>query len=75
MQYTWQLDRISTISQAIVESDAKICINAINGPSIASLWRIQVLCSDTTKLTVLCQSIQFKWAPREANQANRVLAP
>ena len=39
----------SQIVVPLTKSDAKICIDAINGPSIASPWRIPVLCSDTTK--------------------------
>ena len=56
------------ISQALVENDTKVCIDAIKGSSIASSWSIQVQCLDTTKLAAFYQSIhQFKWTLREAN--------
>ena len=61
--------RIVVGSQIMVpptESDSKICIDAINGSFIASPRRIQVLCSDTTKLAALCQSIQFKWGDKSS---------
>lgn len=54
----------------IVESDAKICIDALRKPTKESPWRIAVLITDTLRLAKFLQNIQFSWIPRSANNAH-----
>ena len=61
------------IHKAIVESDAKVCIEAMLESSSRPPWRIEVLTADTLSLAHRINSLEFKWTPREANMAAHVL--
>ena len=62
------------IEVAIIDSDAKVCVDALTSPSSAIRWRISILTQDTLRLKSSSCRVEFKWTPRDSNSAARVLA-
>lgn len=59
----WAVHQIVShnIHKAIVESDAKVCIEAMLESSSRPPWRIEVLTADALSLAHRDNSLEFKW--------------
>ncbi len=72
----WALEiaRAIHVMDIMVESDAKVCIDAFLGTTDYIPWKIQTLISNTRTLSLLFSSISVCWVSREANMVAHCLA-
>ncbi len=57
-----------------MESDSKVCVDALLQNSVEYGWNIITLCNDTLSLANNFVSCNFIWVKREANMAAHMLA-
>jgi ribonuclease HI len=69
-----QIAKEEDFKHIIVEGDAKICFDVLNGNVVESLWSISSLCRDIKFLGQSFTSCLFNWVYREANSVARSLA-
>lgn len=70
---THQIVRCNTAA-AVIESNAKVCVEALTKPSSADQWRISVLSQDTLRVANMTKNVSFNWTPGGSNKAAHVLA-
>ena len=58
----------------LVESDAKICVDALLGPLDKCPWKIRTVTEHSLELACLFPSCNFSWGRRDANQMAHALA-
>ena len=73
IQWVIQLDKAENWNKIIVESDSKVCIDALVSDQPVCDWCISVLC-DNVKLLAVDFNSNFCWVKREANLATHMLA-
>ena len=64
---------MNNMLEIIVESDSKVCIDAITQDSFVCDWTISIICNDVKVLTSEFISCIFCWVSREANMAVHTL--
>ena len=62
------------ISHALIESDSKVCIEALQELDSHVPWRISTIISDKLRLKALSHNVKYSWVPRDLNRAAHVLA-
>lgn len=72
----WALEIASSLnfSCIYVESDAKLCVDAVLGKSVDCFWSFQTLCTNAQFLTLNFSFCKFMWVRREANSVAHKLA-
>lgn len=72
----WALELVAAegFLKIIVESDAKICIDALSCNSNDCPWKIRALTTLSLELAIYFSICNFSWVKREANQSAHVLA-
>ena len=65
---------MNNMLEIIVESDSKMCVDAITQDSFVYAWSISTICNDVRVLASKFISCIFCWVPREANMATHTLA-
>ena len=74
IKWALELVQMERYPNIIVESDSKVCIEAITGITADSWWKIDALCSDVVTLGLSFSSVCFSWVRREANSLAHELA-
>ena len=69
-----QLAKMEELRGIIVESDSKLCVDAISLDKAACDWNISTLCLDVIGLAAEFFSCNFCWVKREANMTAQTLA-
>lgn len=72
----WVLEiaRAVHVMDIMVESDAKVCIDAFLGTTDYIPWKIQTLISNSRTLSLLFPFVSICWVNREANMVAHCLA-
>ena len=57
----WSMHQIvrCNIAAAVIESDAKVCVEALTKPSSADQWRFSVLSQDTLRVANMTKNVSF----------------
>jgi ribonuclease HI len=66
-----QVAKVENWSSIIIESDSKMCVDAILQDPPDRLWKIAVLCDN---VKTLAAEFSFNWVKREANMVAHTLA-
>uniref|UniRef100_A0A2N9HUL1 RNase H type-1 domain-containing protein n=1 Tax=Fagus sylvatica TaxID=28930 RepID=A0A2N9HUL1_FAGSY len=61
-----QIAKLNNMLEIIVESDSKVCVDAITQDSFVCDWSISTTCNDVRVLVSEFISCIFCWVPREA---------
>ena len=61
IKWALELVQMERYPNIIVESDSKVCIEAITGITVDSWWKIDALCSDVVTLGLSFSSVCFSW--------------
>lgn len=69
-----QVAKVENWSSIIIESDSKMCVDAILIDPHASLWKIAVLCDNVKTLVAEFSFCCFNWVKREATMVAHILA-
>uniref|UniRef100_A0A2N9HI48 Reverse transcriptase domain-containing protein n=1 Tax=Fagus sylvatica TaxID=28930 RepID=A0A2N9HI48_FAGSY len=69
-----QVVKVENWSSIIIESDSKMCVDAILTDPHASLWKIAVLCDNVKTLVAEFSFCCFNWVKREATMVAHILA-
>ena len=69
-----QVAKVENWSSIIIESDSKMCVDAILQDPPDSLWKIAVLCDNVKTLAAEFRFCCFNWVKREANMVAHTLA-
>ncbi len=69
-----QLAKVENLGGIIVESDSKVCADALLQDHVVGAWNISVLCNDAKVLATDFSFCNFYWVKREANMAAHTLA-
>jgi ribonuclease HI len=69
-----QLAKVEKLCGIMVESDSKLCVDAISMGMAICDWKISTLCYDAIGLAAEFFSCNFFWVKREANMAAHSLA-
>lgn len=72
----WALDlsKDARFESICIESDAKVCIEALTGPLPHCPWKIQALVNQSLNLACCFSFCSFNWVRRNANQVAHALA-
>ena len=74
IKWAIELASLEDYQNFMVESDAKVCIEAILGAPQNTSWKINTLCFDINCLAHNFSSCKFAWIMREANMVAHELA-
>jgi hypothetical protein len=74
IKWAIELASLEDYQNFMVESDAKVCIEAILGAPQNTSWKINTLCFDINCLAYNFSSCKFAWIMREANMVAHELA-
>uniref|UniRef100_A0A2N9IBA6 GPI mannosyltransferase I n=1 Tax=Fagus sylvatica TaxID=28930 RepID=A0A2N9IBA6_FAGSY len=69
-----QVAKVENWSSIIIESDSKMCVDAILQDPPDSLWKIAVLCDNVKTLAAEFRFCCFNWVKREANMVAHTFA-
>ena len=69
-----QLAYAEQFTSIIIEGDAKVCFDAVNGKAEDCNWSIPFICNDISVLSQSFDGICFCWVNREANSVADSLA-
>ncbi len=74
IKWALELAMLESFPKIIVESDSKMCIDALVDSQFASCWKIDTLCADVNSLIPWFLSCCFSWVKRETNSVVHELA-
>uniref|UniRef100_A0A2N9EZP9 Reverse transcriptase domain-containing protein n=1 Tax=Fagus sylvatica TaxID=28930 RepID=A0A2N9EZP9_FAGSY len=69
-----QIAKMNNMLEIIVESDSKVCVDAITQDLFVCDWTISTICNDVRVLALEFISCIFCWVPREASMVVYTLA-
>ena len=69
-----QLAQSKNFQRILVESDSKVCVDAVLDVNGSVNWDIFSLCNDTKTLALDFVSYSFVWVRREANMVAHIMA-
>ena len=69
-----ELAKAANFKSVCIESDAKVCIDALAGPTIEFPWKIRALALQSLHLASCFSFCSFNWVRRNANQVAHAVA-
>ena len=69
-----ELAKAANFESVCIESDAKVCIDALSGPTIEIPWKIRALALQSLHLASCFSFCSFNWVRRNANQVAHAAA-